>query len=109
VRICYGFQDKKEFFMNEIIGAGTADGNIWGMFLYIAVIFAIIYFLLILPNRRRMKEYKDMLSKLSVGNKILMSGGIYGVIKKMDDKELDVEIAKGVVVKIPRSAVANVE
>jgi len=88
--------------------AGGGDSMI-GILIYIGAIFAIIYFLLILPNKRRMKEYNEMLSKLAVGNKILMSGGIYGVIKKMDDKNLEVEIAKGVVVTIPKSAVAHVE
>ncbi|MCL2369077.1 MAG: preprotein translocase subunit YajC [Alphaproteobacteria bacterium] len=88
----------------------TGGGNeMVGMLLYIGLIFGVIYFLLIRPNKRRMKEYNDMLSKLSVGNKILMSGGIYGVIKKMDDNNLDVEIAKGVVVTIPKHAVANIE
>ena len=87
----------------------NADNGWMGMLLYIALIFAVIYFLLILPNKRRMKEYKDMLSKLAVGSKILMSGGIYGVVKKIDGDTVHVEIAKGVVVQIPKNAVANIE
>ena len=83
--------------------------DIFGMLVYCAVIFAIIYFLMIAPNKRKMAEYKKMLDTLKIGSKILMSGGIYGVVKKMGDKTLSVEIAKGVVVEIPRNAVANVE
>ncbi|MCL2017650.1 MAG: preprotein translocase subunit YajC [Alphaproteobacteria bacterium] len=100
---------------NEVIdmvgqAAPLAPKNdIFGILLYCAVIFAIIYFFMIAPNKRRQAEYKKMLDGLKVGNKILVSGGIYGVIKKIGDKTLSVEIAKGVVVEIPKGAVANVE
>jgi preprotein translocase subunit YajC len=99
---------------NAMNAAGAAapaaqGGDIWGMILYCAIILGVIYFLMILPNRRRAKEYQKMLDGLSVGRKILCAGGIYGVIKKVSDKNLEVEIAKGVVVEIPKQAVANVE
>ncbi|MCL1785832.1 MAG: preprotein translocase subunit YajC [Alphaproteobacteria bacterium] len=89
--------------------AAAPQGDVMNMLLFCAAMFGVIYFMMILPNKRKMKEYRDMLSKLTVGSKILMAGGIYGVVKKIDDKDLEVEIAKGVVVKIPRSAVANIE
>lgn len=89
--------------------AAAPQGDMTSMLIFIGAMFAIIYFMMILPNKRRMKEYREMLSRLSVGSKILMAGGIYGTVRKIDDKDLEVEIAKGVVVKIPRSAVANVE
>jgi len=98
----------------DVSGAATAAAPIahnssWEMIIYIAAIFAVIYFLMILPNRRRMKEYQKMLEGLKVGSKVLCAGGIYGVVKKMSDKNLEVEIAKGVVIEIPKNAVANVE
>jgi len=96
--------------IDNVVNQATApQGDIMNMLIFIGAMFAIVYFMMILPNKRRMKEYKEMLSKLTVGSKILMAGGIYGVVRKIDDKDLEVEIAKGVIVKIPRSAVANVE
>ncbi|MCL1902190.1 MAG: preprotein translocase subunit YajC [Alphaproteobacteria bacterium] len=93
----------------EVTTAAAPQTDIWGMLLFCAIIFAILYFLMILPNKRRMKEYQTMLSKLKVGNRILCAGGIYGTIKKMDDKDIHVEIAKGVVIEIPKNAVVNAE
>jgi len=87
----------------------VANNSILGMLLYCAIIFAVIYFFLIMPNKRRQAEYKKMLETLKVGSKILVSGGIFGVVKKIGEKNLEVEIAKGVVVEIPKGAVANVE
>lgn len=102
----------------EPVTTVAPKNDIWTMLLYCAIIFAVIYFFLIMPNKKRMKEYKSMIEKLKVGNKILCAGGIYGVIKKIDPPSKDgatggekihVEIAKGVVVEIPKNAVANVE
>ncbi|MCL2538691.1 MAG: preprotein translocase subunit YajC [Alphaproteobacteria bacterium] len=93
----------------EPVSDAMPKSDFWGMMLYVVVIFAVLYFFMILPNKRRMKEYKNMLSKLAVGNKILCAGGIYGVIKKIDGEKIQVEIAKGVVIDIPKSAVANIE
>jgi preprotein translocase subunit YajC len=96
--------------IDNVVNSATApQGDMMNMLLFVGAMFAIIYFMMILPNKRRMKEYRAMLDKLTVGSKILMAGGIYGVVKKIDGEKVHVEIAKSVVVEIPRSAVANIE
>ena len=84
------------------------NGNIWGMVLYLIVIFGVIYLFIVRPNKRRMAEYQKMLDSLKVGNRV-MAAGIYGTIKKIGDTTIDVEIAKGVVVTVNKNAVASVE
>jgi preprotein translocase subunit YajC len=49
-----------------------------------------------------------MLDALKVGNKIVFAGGIYGVVRSISETTLKVEIADGVVIEIPKSAVANI-
>ena len=96
----------------EVAGSVTdaaPKNDFWGMLMFCAIIFAVLYFFMIMPNKRRMKEYKDMLAGLKVGSKILCAGGIYGVIKKIDGEKIYVEIAKSVVIEIPKNAVVNVE
>ena len=88
--------------------AATNQGGVWGMLLYCAAVFAIIYLFMVRPNKRRMAEYKKMLDGLKVGNRVL-AAGIYGTIKKVNENSIEVEIAKGVVVEISKNAVANVE
>lgn len=77
----------------------------WG---YIIIIFGVLYFFMYRPNKKRMVEYKKMLDSIQVGNRVL-AAGIYGTVKKVNEKSIDVEIAKGVVVEINKNAVANVE
>ncbi|GHS99271.1 hypothetical protein FACS189421_09410 [Bacteroidia bacterium] len=91
-------------------GQAAAQGNDWmSTILLLVVMFGIIYFLMILPNKRKMKEYKAMLDTLKVGSKILCAGGIYGTVKKISGDKLDIEIAKGVVIEIAKQAVVNIE
>jgi len=92
----------------DSVANATQTGNVWGMVLYFAVIFGIIYLLIVRPNKRRLAEYKKMLDSLKVGNRVL-AAGIYGTIKKVNENTIDVEIAKGVVVEVSKNAVANVE
>ena len=83
------------------------DG-MWGMILYCVIIMAILYLFMIRPNKKRMAEYQKMLDSIKVGNRVL-AAGIYGTVKKINERTLNVEIAKGVVVEINKNAVASVE
>lgn len=88
--------------------AQTAAGDWWGMLLYCAVVFGIIYLFMVRPNKRRMAEYQKMLDALRVGNRV-MAAGIYGTIKKINEKTIEMEVAKGVVIEVNKNAVASVE
>ena len=55
-----------------------------------------------------MAEYQKILDSLKVGNRV-MAAGIYGTIKKINEKTIEVEVAKGVVVEVNKNAVAPVE
>ena len=63
-------------------GAAAPQNGFWGMVLYCVVVFGIIYFLMVRPNKKRMAEYQKMLDALKVGNRV-MAAGIYGTIKKI--------------------------
>ena len=84
------------------------QNGFWGMVLYCLVVFGIIYLFMVRPNKKRMAEYQKMLDSLQVGNRV-MAAGIYGVIKKVNEKTIDLEVAKGVVIEVNKTAVASVE
>ncbi|HEY5696291.1 MAG: preprotein translocase subunit YajC [Acidimicrobiales bacterium] len=69
--------------------------------------FAVFYFLLIRPQQKRAKEHTDLISSLEAGDDVLTTGGIYGTIVSIDGQIAELEIADGVVVRIQRSAVAE--
>lgn len=80
----------------------------FGMLVYCAVVFGIIYLFMVRPNKKRMAEYQKMLDSLKVGNRV-MAAGIYGTIKKINEKTIELEVAKGVVIEVNKNAVASVE
>ena len=86
----------------------TQQGSMWGMIIYCGIIIGILYFFMIRPNKKRMAEYQKMLDSIKVGNRV-MAAGIYGTVKKVDEKTISLEIAKGVVVEVNKNAVASVE
>lgn len=88
--------------------AVAPQNGFWGMVLYCVVVFGIIYLFMVLPNKKRMAEYQKMLDSLQVGNRV-MAAGIYGTIKKINEKTIELEVAKGVVVEVAKNAVVSVE
>ena len=86
-------------------GAGSAIAS----FLPLVLIFAIMYFLLIRPQQKKMKELKAMIDALRRGDQVLTGGGIVGKVTKVgDDNTIEVEIATGVTVKIVKSTIVSV-
>ncbi len=73
------------------------------------LIFVIMYFLIIRPQRQRMKQHQEMIKNVRRGDTIVTSGGIIGKVSKVtDESELQVEIAEGVKVRIARGMIAEV-
>jgi preprotein translocase subunit YajC len=90
--------------------AGAAGaGSAFASFLPLVLIFAIMYFLLIRPQQKKMKDLKSMVEALRRGDQVLTQGGIVGKVSKVnDDGMLDVEIASGVTVKILKHTIVQV-
>jgi preprotein translocase subunit YajC len=79
-----------------------------GIFVLILIVFFLIWLLLIRPQRRRQNDQLTMQDSLHVGDEIVTAGGMYGTVTAMDEDEVSMEIADGVVVRIARRAVAGV-
>jgi len=72
------------------------------------LIIGIMYFLMIRPQQRRLKEHRDMVAAIRRGDTVVTSGGIIGKVTKVEDQELQVEIADGVKIKLLRSTISEV-
>lgn len=91
--------------------AGSVGGIAGGIesFLPLVLIFVVFYFLMIRPQQKKMKAHKEMMTQLRRGDRVLTSGGILGTINKVvDDKEVVVEIAEGVRVRVLRGTIQDI-
>ena len=75
--------------------------------LMIVALFAIMYFFIIRPQQKRQKEIQNFRNSITVGQAVVTAGGIYGVVKSIDenDNTLMIEVANGVRIKVDRNSV----
>ena len=88
-------------------GGGT--GSMIANFLPLILIFGIMYFLLIRPQQKKIKDLKAMVDAVRRGDQVLTGGGIIGKVTKVgDDNVVEIEIAEGVKVKVIKSTITQV-
>lgn len=89
--------------------AGGASVNPIMQFLPLILIFAIMYFLMIRPQQKKVKEHQAMINAVRRGDEVVTAGGILGKVTKVkEDGTVDVEIADGVKVRVQKSTLASV-
>lgn len=79
-------------------------------FIPLILIFGIMYFLLIRPQQKKLKEHQAMVAALRRGDQVITQGGLVGKVTKVKDEsnEVEVEIASGVNVRVIRTTIATV-
>lgn len=66
-------------------------------------LFVLFYIFMIRPQSKRLKEQKEMLDSLKKGDTVVTNGGLIGKVSKLvDDKEVEIEISKGVNIRVVR-------
>jgi preprotein translocase subunit YajC len=87
----------------------AAGGQFGGSLVFMIAIFAIFYFLMIMPQQRRQKKWQQMLSELKSGDKIVTTGGLRGVIFSVKDDALVIRVAPdNIKLEVTRQAIASV-
>lgn len=96
--------------MNGMLLSGTGMAGI-GSILYIVVIFGVLYFFMIRPQRKQEKEKAAMLSTLAVGDSVLTTAGFYGVVIDINNDTVIVEFGYNKNCRIPmqRGAIVSIE
>lgn len=84
-------------------------GGAFGSFIPLILIFGIMYFLLIRPQQKKLKEHKAMVQAVRRGDQVVTQGGIIAKVSKVkEDGEIEVEIANGVKVRLIKSTITQV-
>ena len=92
---------------NYVLAAQAAAGSGMSMLLMMVAIFAIMYFFMIRPQQKKQKEIQNFRKGIEKGQEIVTAGGIYGVVREIDDVNniLVVEVANGVRLRVDRNSV----
>ena len=97
-----------EAFAQTATGGGGDMSNVLVQFLPIILIFVIMYFLILRPQQVKQRQHREMVANLRRGDTVVTGGGIIGKVAKVDENELQVEVAEGVRVRMVRGMVAEV-
>jgi preprotein translocase subunit YajC len=86
---------------------GETTQSPWSMLLLPAAFIAIFYFIILMPMRRRQNKVKVFLEALKVGDKVITTGGIYGVITKLSERSVQLQIADKVRIELSKAAIGG--
>jgi preprotein translocase subunit YajC len=92
--------------------AGTShngEPNPFASLVMMGLIFAIFYFVLILPMRRKQRKLEDLVKQLKTGDKVLLNSGIFGTIVGVEDDAFQLRIDDKTRIKVLKSAVAGLQ
>ncbi|HXF37653.1 MAG TPA: preprotein translocase subunit YajC [Actinomycetota bacterium] len=84
-------------------------GSTLGLLLPLLLMGGVFYFMLIRPQQRRMRQQRDLIASLRVGDEVMTAGGIFGTVRDIDPDEdiVTVEISPGTNVRMLRQAIAR--
>jgi preprotein translocase subunit YajC len=89
-------------------GANPQAPGTTAMLVPFIAMFAIMYFLMIRPQQKRLKEQQSMLSALKEGDEVLTASGILGTVKSITDRMVTLEIDQNVSLKVLKSQVSQI-
>ena len=85
---------------------GTAQqGGGWSVWLMMIAIFVVMYFFMIRPQQKKQKELQKQREALKKGDKVITAGGIYGIIKEVQETTFLIEVSKDVTLKVDKGSV----
>ena len=95
-----------------VIGGCIPEGTDQGtstiyMIIFIALLFAMMYFLMIRPQRKRQKEHQQLMEELKRGDRVITAGGIYGVIESVSEDSVVIKVESGATMRVARNSVAG--
>ncbi|MDD5644352.1 MAG: preprotein translocase subunit YajC [bacterium] len=88
--------------------AGGQGGSLSQTLLMVGVLFAIFYFLLIRPQKKQQEKHKQMVESLKKGDKVITTGGIYGVIANVKDKTFIIKVDDNTKIEVARSCISTI-
>ncbi|ABF86308.1 preprotein translocase, YajC subunit [Myxococcus xanthus DK 1622] len=89
-----------------LILAQAGGGNPLGTLGFLVILVGIMYFVMIRPQQKQLKEHRALLSALKKGDEVVTSGGILGKIHLVDERTVTLEVSSGVRIRVLKTAVS---
>jgi len=87
--------------------SGGAESSLMSL-LPLALMFVVLYFIMIRPQMKKQKEHKAMIEAIAKGDEVVINGGVLGRVAKLGESFLHIEVANGVELQVQRGSVVQV-
>ena len=84
---------------------GAPQQNSWSFWVMMILIFVVFYFFMIRPQQKKQKELQKQRDALKKGDKVITAGGIYGIIKEVQETTFLIEVSKDTTIKVDKGSV----
>jgi preprotein translocase subunit YajC len=84
-------------------GGGTSN---WMLVIFVVLLFGLMYFVMIRPQRKRQKEHQHLIEELKRGDRVVTAGGIYGVIESISADSVTIKVESGATMKVAKGSVS---
>ncbi len=75
--------------------------------IFLGLLVAVFYFMLIRPQKRRMQEHRQLIDSVDAGDTIVTMSGMYGTVKSIGDEDVELEISPGTTVRLLKNAIGR--
>ncbi len=95
-------------FIGGCLPTGEEEGgtSIWPMLIFVVLIFGLMYFVMIRPQRKRQKEHQQLIEELKRGDRVVTAGGIYGVIESISEDSVTIKVESGATMRVAKGSVS---
>lgn len=87
--------------------AASPAGSSWTMWVMLALIFVVMWFFMIRPQRKQQKELQNFRDSLKKGDKIVTIGGIYGTVVEIKEESVLIEVDNNVKIRVSKNALVK--
>lgn len=89
----------------QTAAAQPAGNGLWIMLIMFVLIFAVMYFFMIRPQKKQQKAIEEMRKSLTKGDKVITAGGIYGTIADIDETSVLIKVDGDVKIRVDKSCI----
>lgn len=89
-----------------LILAQAAGGNPMGTLIFVAVLAAIMYFIMIRPQQKQLKAHRELIAGLKKGDEVITQGGMLGKIHLVSERTVTLEVSSGVRIRVLKTSIA---
>ena len=80
--------------------------SIWPMLIFVVLLFGLMYFVMIRPQRKKQKEHQQLIEELKRGDRVVTAGGIYGAIESISEDSVTIKVESGATMRVAKGSVS---